>query len=199
MPISRITLNPREIPERSPVLSDIGQFITYVNPTAILQYIWNTITFNWNNDDREYQNINPGYLTVLDEEEAATTGAYRYSLVSGFGDWDNDHFKISNDGDGDKLVAYNGFNFLIKPSRYVRIRSTNISDDDDWLENVFTVDVINRSLRVDTILYGEEDDTTSPAKSLCAEVDTTVSYVTTFRDDCAIPSDHEVGAGLTYL
>ena len=174
MAISNIVLNPQDVLEGKSVRSDIGQLTTFAS--------------------------DPGTTAT-----AAPTGTHTYALVDGFGDWDNGHFYI--DDTSEKLVAYNGFNFLVKPQRSVRVRATDVSDDDSWFEKVFTIDVINRSLVVDTILYGDKDDITSPPIAPCAygtgymipEYDTTVSYVSAFRDDCVIPYEHEIGAGLTYL
>ena len=68
----------------------------------------------------------------------------------------------------------------------------------DWDNDHFYI--INKSMTVDTILYGDPDDVTSMSKNqVCPEADTTVSYVSAFRDDCVIPYEHQIGAGLSYL
>ena len=138
------------------------------------------------------------FTNISSTTVAAPPSAYDYELVEGFGDWDNDHFYI--DDDDYRLTAYNAFNYLIKPQRSVRVRVTNKEDTDEWFEKTFTVDIINKSMTVDTILYGDPNDVTSMAKNqVCPEADTTVSYVSAFRDDCVIPYEHEIGAGLSYL
>lgn len=75
-----------------------------------------------------------GMLTAVDPDFG---DLFTYALVAGEGDSGNEFFAI----DGDRLVTTSGLDFEAQASHSIRVRTTDAQGE--WVEQVFSIDVIN--------------------------------------------------------